>query len=190
VIAAVRYGAEWKKNVITPQTEIFDDISNGGLAAVSWVIPDEPDSDHPGETVDDGPSWVASVVNAVGQSSYWKSTAIIIVWDDWGGLYDNLAPPQASYGGLGFRVPAIIVSPYAKAGYISKTQYQFGSILRYIENNWNLGSLGTSDRHATSIRDCFDYSQRPITFSPIPSKLSRSYFQRRRPSYLPIDDDM
>jgi phospholipase C len=195
-IKAVRYGPEWTDgHISTPQTNIFSDISGGTLQNVSWVMPDEPDSDHPGESKDTGPEWVASVVNAIGQSQYWNSTAIIIVWDDWGGLYDNLAPQQVGFGGLGFRVPAIVISPYAKigsgsqGGYISTTQYEFGSILKYIEQNWNLGSLGTSDQRANSLIDSFDYTQSPRTFSVIPSSLSKEYFIRRKPSYLPIDTD-
>jgi phospholipase C len=190
VISSVRYGPEWKANIATPQTKIFDDISNETLPAMSWVIPDKPDSDHPGGQVDNGPSWVASVANAVGQSPYWASTAIIVVWDDWGGLYDNAPPAQHGFGGLGFRVPALIVSPYAKAGYISQTNYEFGSILKYVENNWNLGSLGTTDKTSTSIIDCFDYSQKPIKFRKIGAKYSERYFRSRRPSGLPIDNDM
>jgi phospholipase C len=190
VVYAVRYGPEWKTNISYPQTNIFSDISTHALPAMSWLIPDEPDSDHPGEKVDDGPAWVASVVNAIGESPYWDSTAIVIVWDDWGGLYDNLNPSQVGYGGLGFRVPAIIVSPYARAGLISQTNYDFGSILKYIEQNWELGSLGGSDKKATSIIDCFDYTQQPIKFQPIASEYSKAYFIRRKPSYLPIDDDM
>jgi phospholipase C len=190
-IKAVRYGSQWTDgHISSPQTNIFRDITSHTLQAVSWVIPDENDSDHPGTHSDTGPSWVASVVNAIGESSYWKSTAIVIVWDDWGGLYDNLNPRQLGYGGLGFRVPAIIVSPYAKPGYISPTQYEFGSILKYIENNWHLGSLGTSDKRATSIGDSFDYSQQPIPFSPISSAYSTSYFLHRKPSYLPVDTDL
>ncbi len=190
VIAPVRYGSEWRTNVVTPQTRIFRDIAKGKLASVSWVIPDEPDSDHPADPVDDGPSWVASVVNAIGTSTYWNSTAIVVVWDDWGGLFDNLPPRQVGFGGLGFRVPALIVSPYAKAGYISKTEYQFGSILRYIEDNWDLGRLGTSDAHSKSIADCFDYSQQPIKFKRIRSSRSEEYFIHRPPSGLPVDDDL
>ena len=188
VIAPVRYGAEWKTNVVWPQTEILNDISNGSLPAVSWVIPTEPDSDHPGESVDHGPAWIASIVNAIGESPYWGSTAIVVVWDDWGGLYDNAAPKQYQFGELGFRVPALIVSPYAKAGYISKTRYEFASILKYIENNWKLGSLGTTDRRAASILDCFNYHQRPIQFQPIPSELNREYFMHEKPSGPPDDD--
>ncbi len=193
VIAPVRYGSEWNTNVITPQTKILGDISSGALPAVSWLIPDLDDSDHPGQDQDTGPEWVATVVNAIGASAYWQSTAIVIVWDDWGGFYDNLgqlSPRKFGYGGLGARVPAIVVSPYAKRGYISPTYYEFGSILKYVEDNWNLGSLGTSDQRATSIIDCFDYSQPPIRFQYIPSRLDRSYFMHRTPSYSPIDDDL
>ncbi len=193
VIYPVRYGAEWITNVITPQTRIFYDISHRSLPAVSWLVPDAYDSDHPGEPEDNGPAWIANVVNAIGESRYWKSTAIVIVWDDWGGLYDNLgslSPRKYGYGGLGPRVPAIIVSPYAKAGYVSPTEYEFGSIVRYVEDNWNLGSLGTTDQRAKSIVDCFDYSRKPIAFRPISSTHDEAYFLHRKPSYLPDDTDL
>jgi phospholipase C len=189
VIYRVRYGPEWKTNISSPQTNIFSDVSNGSLAGVSWVIPDGDDSDHGGGRYDNGPSWVASIVNAIGKSRYWRSTAVVVVWDDWGGLYDNFNPPRHGYGGFGFRVPALIVSPYAKAGHISTTNYEFGSILKYIEQNWSLRPLGTEDANANSIIDCFDYSQLPITFSPIASDHDKSYFIHREPSNYPLDDD-
>lgn len=187
-IYPVRNGPEWGTNVSMPETNIFTDITSGSLPAVSWVIPEDKNSDHPGDTiqgaVDHGPEWVASVVNAIGESSYWDSTAIIIVWDDWGGLYDNAKPPfQDAYGGLGFRVPMLVVSPYArlrpngKSGYISHTKYEFGSIIKYIENNFNLGLLGTTDKRATSIGNIFDYGQGPRQFSEIPSSLGAQYFK-------------
>jgi phospholipase C len=190
VIAAVRYGPEWKTNISSPQTNIFKDISAGTLPAMSWVIPDEPESDHPGESVDYGPSWVASVVNAVGGSAYWNSTAIIVVWDDWGGLYDNDPPRQIGFGGLGFRVPALIVSAYARPGYIAKTEYQFGSILRYVEDNFRLGTLHTTDLTSNSLIDCFDYKQKPIIFHKISSTQDERFFLRQKPSNEAIDDDM
>ncbi|MGC9993616.1 MAG: alkaline phosphatase family protein [Candidatus Cybelea sp.] len=188
VIYPVRHGSEWGTNVSMPETNIFSDISAGTLPAVSWVIPEDKNSDHPGDHlqggVDEGPQWVASVVNAMGQSQYWDSTVIIVVWDDWGGLYDNAAPAfQDDYGGLGFRVPMLIVSPYARTGsgsqggYISHTQYEFGSILKYIENNFNLGSLGTTDKRTTSIGDVFNYDRKPRQFKTIPSTLDAKYFQ-------------
>jgi phospholipase C len=200
-IAPVRYGSEWGTNVTTAepfQNEIFDDISSGTLPAVSWLIPDESGSDHPGagNTKDVGPDWVASVVNAVGESSYWNSTAIIVVWDDWGGFYDHVPPPFFdNWGGLGFRVPMLLVSAYARqgtgsqGGYISHTQYEFGSILKFIEDNWDLGSLGTTDSRATSVVDCFDFTQSPRKFTSIPSDLSASYFRAQPASYLPIDSE-
>jgi phospholipase C len=158
------------------------------------VIPEDQNSDHIGDgDVDDGPAWVASVVNALGESSYWNSTAIVILWDDWGGLYDNAKPPCLSkaqcrddQGGLGFRVPMIVVSPYAKlgkssqAGYVSATQYEFASVLKYIENNFGLGSLGTTDKRATSIVDCFNYNQKPRSFTSIPSQHDAHYFITHR----------
>ena len=191
-IAAVRYGSEWSTNISSPETNVISDAQNGTLPAVSWVIPDAANSDHPGEGQDTGPSWVASVINAIGENSDWNSTAIVVVWDDWGGLYDNegrLNPKKYGYGGLGLRVPAIIISPYARAGFISTTQYEFGSILKYIEQNWNLGSLGTSDQRAKSIIDCFNYNQSPIQFQPIQSSHRASYFLREKHSYRGPDSD-
>ena len=136
-IKAVRYGTEWQTNVTKSEKEIFKDISNGTLPAMSWLIPDNTNSDHPGSGSDTGPSWVASVVNAVGESNYWSSTAVIVVWDDWGGFYDHVPPPFLdNWGGVGFRVPMLVVSAYAhkgtssQGGYVSHTQYEFGSILR------------------------------------------------------------
>ena len=93
-IDAVRHGPDWA-NISTPETNILNDVSNERLPALSWVIPDQPDSDHPNgpNAPDDGPSWVAQVVNAIGTSNYWNSTAIVVLWDDWGGFYDNVSPP-------------------------------------------------------------------------------------------------
>jgi len=172
------------------------DISNEALPAVSWIVPDRQNSDHPGAGSDTGPSWVASIVNAVGQSSYWSSTAIVVVWDDWGGFYDHVPPPfQDDWGGLGFRVPMLVVSPYAKqgqssqGGYISHTQYEFGSILKFVEDNFGLGRLGTTDVRANSIADCFDFLQKPRPFKRIPAQYSRRYFEMQRPSYEPVDEE-
>ncbi len=195
-IEAVRYSNEWGSNVTNSDTQIFTDISRGRLPAVSWVIPDRENSDHPSSPGDAGPSWVASIVNAVGESPYWANTAIIIVWDDWGGFYDHVPPPFLDhFGGLGFRVPMIVVSAYAPRGisssyYVSHTQYEFGSILKFIENTFELGRLHTTDARATSIEeDCFDFSSPPRVFQQIPSSYSESYFLRQRPSYEAVDDE-
>lgn len=188
-IKAVRYSYEWGNNIVTPETLIFQDLSSGHLANVSWVIPDIANSDHPDNLSTTGPSWVASVVNAVGQSQYWKSTAIIVVWDDWGGLYDHVPPPQLDYEGLGCRVPMLVISPYARRGYVSHTRYEFGSILRFLEDNWSLQNLGTTDVRANSIADMFDLNQLPRPFERIAAPYSHAYFEREKPSNKPVDDE-
>ncbi len=187
-VKAVRYSREWSTNISTPETKIFSDISNRRLKQVSWLIPDFANSDHPGAGSDTGPSWVAQVVNALGKSSYWESTAIIVVWDDWGGWYDHVAPPQLDFESLGFRVPMIVVSPYVHKGTISHTQYEFGSIIRFIEENWKLGRLHDStDKRAQSVGDLFDFSMVPRKFRPIAAKYSRSFFLHQLPSNKPVD---
>jgi phospholipase C len=189
-IKAVRYGPEWKTHVTSTSSAIFKAISDGSLPAVSWVVPTLPNSDHPGPHSDQGPSWVANIVNAIGEGAYWKTTAIVIVWDDWGGFYDNAPPPfRDDGGGLGFRVPMLVVSPYTRKGHISHTQYEFGSILKFIEDNWRLGRLGSSDVRSRSIADCFNFAQRPRKFVPISAKYSRAYLESQPPSNQPVDDE-
>ncbi|HEX3671743.1 MAG TPA: alkaline phosphatase family protein [Candidatus Cybelea sp.] len=193
-IKYVRYGPDWPSNVVAPQTKVLTDISSGNLAAVTWVTPSYADSDHPAHHSDQGPSWVSSIVNAIGESPFWNSTAIIVLWDDWGGFYDNAKPPQLDYRGLGIRVPCLIISPYAKVGYVDHTQYEFGSILRFIEevNGVRAGSIGSvkngyTDGRATGLSDAFDFTKPPRKFSTIPSKYPRSYFLHEPPSSDPVD---
>jgi phospholipase C len=191
-IEAVRKGPEWSSNISIPETNIFNDITNHELAAVSWVIPDQVNSDHPADNHRPftGPAWIAQIVNAIGESDYWNSTAIILVWDDWGGFYDHVPPAFFDdAGGLGFRVPAIVISPYVKAGTISHTQFEFGSILKFIENTYGLASMGTTDARAKSIGVIFHFSQKPRAFTPIPAERSREFFLHQAPSYLPVDTE-
>lgn len=188
-IKSVRYGPDWSSDISSPPSNVLADIANGRLAQMSWVIPDFLNSDHPLAASNTGPAWVSSIVNAIGASKYWNSTAIIIVWDDWGGWYDNVPPPQLDYDGLGFRVPMIVVSPWARRGYISHTQYEFGSILEFVEQTFNVPSLGTTDARATSILDCFDFTQAPRLFTAIPSSIGRRFFLNQRPSYHVVDDE-
>ena len=101
-------GPDWNRNVLSPQTRVLTDAKTGHLPAVSWVIPDSVDSDHVGGGSTMGPEWVSSVVNAIGTSADWNSTAIVVVWDEWGGWYDSVPPPQLDARGLGFRVPCVI----------------------------------------------------------------------------------
>jgi phospholipase C len=184
-------GSDWTNNVILQSTQILSDISSGNLAAVSWVIPNGPQSDHPLATDGSGPSWVASVVNAVGQSQYWSNTAIFILWDDWGGWYDHVAPSIKNSYEYGFRVPLIVVSPYAKKKYISHVTHHFGSILKYIEENFGLPSLGYSDSYPETddMSDCFDYLQTPGAFQPIQAPQGAKYFLENKQAPSDPDDD-
>jgi phospholipase C len=196
-----------------PNTNIFCDVSGTAgtkvcptpnpsgtveLPGVSWVIPTGEESDHYNlntagtRIVDTGPDWVSSVVNAIGESKYWNSTAIVIIWDDWGGFWDHLPPPQLDYRGLGFRVPLIVVSPYAKKGYVSHTQYEFGSILKFMESTFGLASLGTTDVRANNLTDAFDFSNKPRKFVPIAPQTSghdAAYFMNLPPSHSAPDSE-
>jgi phospholipase C len=169
------------------------DIQQGNLASVSWVIPTGAESDHAFSNDGSGPSWVASVVNAIGNSPYWNNTVILIAWDDWGGWYDHVAPPiDAKYGYYenGFRVPLLVVSAYTAAGYVSQQTHTFGSILKFIETAFSLPLIppGTFvDSRSDALSDFFDFSQPPRTFVPISAPLDANFFLHdRRP---PTDPD-
>src|SRR5271166_5613466 len=167
-------GSDWtgtSPKVVLNQTQsnaqILSDIASDQLAQVSWVIPDGAASDPASSNNGCGPSCVTSVVNALGNSPYWSNTAIFLTWDDWGGWYDHVAPQILNSYEYGFRVPMIVVSPYAKAATISHTTHDFGSILKFIEENFNLPSLGYADAVATDFSDSFDFTQSPLTFKTI-----------------------
>jgi phospholipase C len=189
-------GTIWTSDVSIPQTKALTDIANGHLAQVTWIIPSGLSSDHALGNNGSGPSWVASIVNAIGNSAYWANTAIIIAWDDWGGWYDHVAPKVVNDGvswgsgyTYGFRVPLIVVSPYAKAAYISHDTHDFGSILKYIETTFDLPSLGYADARADDLADCFDLTQKPLTYRTIPSPLNAAFFLNdKRPPTDPDDD--
>jgi phospholipase C len=173
--------ADWHDDIITPQTKFFDDVRNARLRPVSWVVPTWVNSDHAGSRSATGPSWVASLVNAIGQSRYWSSTAIFIFWDDYGGWYDDVPPPFADYDGLGIRVPLLVISPYAKRGYVSHTQYEHGSILKFVEDRFGLPRMAASDTRANSLDDCFDFDRAPRAFVPIKAPYGEKFFARQPP---------
>ncbi|MGB8627678.1 MAG: alkaline phosphatase family protein, partial [Candidatus Cybelea sp.] len=167
-IEKIRHGPDWKKNMRMPNTTVFTDVKNGKLPAVSWVIPSLEDSDHPASGCNGGPRWVTSVVNAIGKSKYWDTTAVIVLWDDWGGWYDPAPPAQINYTSLGMRVPMIVISPWAQQNTVVHTEYQFGSILKFVEENFGLGSLHTTDATSTSMGDIFNFNQSGTAFKPEP----------------------
>ena len=182
-------GPDWKNDVITPPSQFLNDVTNGNMRTVSWITPTWANSDHAGSGSKSGPSWVTSVVNTIGTSKYWNSTAIFIMWDDYGGWYDPVAPKFVDYDGLGLRIPLLIISPYAKQGYVSHVHYEHGSILRFVEDQFGLGRLAASDSRATSPQaDCFDFSQPPRRFTPFQSKYDRNFFMHQALSRHPVDD--
>lgn len=188
-IKHIRYGPDWTNNVISPQTQVLTDIQNGQLAQVTWIVPAFSYSDHAGvSSTAQGPDWVADIVNAIGGSQYWDSTVIFISWDDWGGWYDHVVPPQIDNMGYGFRVPLIIVSPYAKHAYISEQVHEFSGFLKYTEETFGLPSLGTRDVNADDFVDCFDYTQKPQPYTAVPVKFNAAYFMAKH-DLTPPDDD-
>jgi len=175
-ISNIYEGPDWKKDVVKDSV-FFSDVSGGTLPTVSWITPTCANSDHAGCNSDTGPSWVASVVNAVGQSKYWDSSVIFVFWDDAGGWYDHVAPSKVDYDGYGFRLPLLIVSPYAKQKYVSHEIYEHGSILKFIEDRFNLPHLSASDTRANSPEDyAFNWGDPPRKFQVIPAKYDKEYF--------------
>ncbi|MBV9719477.1 MAG: hypothetical protein JOZ77_09155 [Candidatus Eremiobacteraeota bacterium] len=176
---AVRHiysGPDWSK-VIYPQKRFLTDVPAGKLASFTWITPICANSDHTNCGGGFGPSWVAALVNTIGKSKFWNSTAIFVQWDDWGGLYDPVAPPYEDYDGLGFRVPLLVISPYARKNHVSHVQYETSSVLRFAEDLFGLGQLAVSDRRAASpAADCFDFTQAPRAFVPIQAPKGIGFF--------------
>jgi phospholipase C len=169
-------GPDWAK-VITPQKKFLTDVPAGNLASFTWITPICANSDHTNCGGGFGPSWVAALVNTIGESKFWSSTVIFVQWDDWGGLYDPVAPPFEDYDGLGFRVPLLVISPYAKKNHVSHVQYETASVLRFAEDLFGLGQLAAADKRATSpAADCLDFTQRPRAFVPIHAPKGRRFF--------------
>jgi phospholipase C len=142
-------------NHILNQGAFFDDLRNSRLPQVSWIMPDDDLSEHPPYDISRGEEWVKSVIKAVQSSSYWSSTAIFLTWDDYGGWYDHVAPPQVDQYGYGFRVPLLLISPAARHGYIDHSVSDHTSILRFVETIFNLSPLTSRDAHAYNLWNAF-----------------------------------
>jgi phospholipase C len=183
-------GPDWHNDVFSPQTDFFKDVKGGKLRPVSWVTPTCENSDHASCNSNTGPAWVASLVNAIGESKYWKTTAIFVVWDDYGGWYDHVPPKKLDYDGLGFRVPMLVISPYAKKGHVSHEDYELTSILRFVEDRFGLPTMASADHRALSpAADCFDFTQSPRKFKQIPSAKNEEYFMHQPPDPRPVDTE-
>jgi phospholipase C len=171
-IERVRMNPEiWQRHIF-PVDNFVADVDDGRLAPVTWVTPRYELSEHPEWSFCHGENWTTEIVNAVMRSRFWKDTAIFITWDDYGGFYDHVPPPQVDDFGFGFRVPLLTISPYAKPGYIDSELGEFSSVLRFIEDNWGLSQLTHRDRDAFNLSYLFDFEQEP-----------------RDPFELPLRDD-
>jgi len=195
-------------HVDSRQAQVLSDIAACNLPSVSWVIPDAADSDHAVINNGTGPSWVASIVNAIGTQAacqngdvYWDSTAILITWDDWGGWYDHVPPYHTGgWGGsqnwgagytYGLRVPLLVVSAYTQAGSVDNANHDFGSILRFVEANYGLGLIGPgfyADAQADNLSGFFTLTS-PRSFAPVAAKFGPWYFHTAKRSKVGPDDD-
>lgn len=160
-IKHVRYSPMWKQNVPSDQSFI-PDVQHGELPSVSWLVTDAQHSDHPPSSICVGEGWTVRVINAIMRSRFWPHTAIILTWDDFGGFFDHVPPPRLSYSNFGPRVPAIVISPYSRAGHIDDSQMDFSSMLHFVEQNWHLPSLNQRDRTAGSMLGSFNFHQHPL----------------------------
>ncbi|HMB21795.1 MAG TPA: alkaline phosphatase family protein, partial [Anaerolineales bacterium] len=145
---------------IVDMNEYYTDLENGTLPAVAYIVPSGA-SEHPPGSVQSGQKFVKSLIQALMRSEAWDSSAFLLVYDDWGGWYDHVPPPQIDDFGYGMRVPALMVGPYVRRGYVDSTQLEFTSILKFIEDNWNLKPLTKRDANANSLASAFDFSQSP-----------------------------
>jgi phospholipase C len=168
-IKHIRETDQWKEHVF-PVDQVVDDIRHDQLPSVTWIAPRFEDSEHPKfrTSLCQGENWTTSVVDAIMGSPMWKDTAIFISWDEWGGYYDHVPPQQIDRFGLGFRVPLLVISPYALRGHIDHRWGEFSSVLRFIEENWGLASLTRRDRTASDLSYDFDFTRSPLPADPLP----------------------
>jgi phospholipase C len=162
--------ARWQQH-IHPVDGVVADIKANRLPPVTWITPRFELSEHPEYNFCHGENWSTKVIDAIMQSPMWKNTAIFLTWDDYGGFYDHMPPPQVDDFGFGIRVPLMVLSPYTVDGKVSHELGEFSSVLRFIEDNWHLGQrLTHRDREATPMLSAFDFSQPPRPPDPLPQR--------------------
>lgn len=170
-IRHMRDSAAWAEHVV-PVAQFAVDAAAGNLPAVSWISTPSQWSEHPPSSVCVGENWSATLLTALGAGPNWKDTAMFLTWDDFGGFYDHVAPQQVDHWGLGFRVPFLVISPFAKPGYIDHTKGEFSSVLRFIEANFNLPNLTDRDKagSTTDLTQFFDFTQTPTPMPALPQR--------------------
>ena len=161
----------------------YQDVAGDDFPEVSWIVPTGKNSEHPPASVTVGMWHVTQLINAIMKSNHWADTAIVLTWDDYGGFYDHVPPPAVDAYGFGPRVPTLLISPYAKKGFVNHTQFDFTSPLKLIERRFGLEPLTDRDRTSNDMMDCFDFGQKPL--DPViitkDSKLDFSGMKTTRP---------
>jgi phospholipase C len=141
-------------------------LASGDVGHVTYIKPSPIACEHPGiGPVGVGVDWTRKVVNEIGASQYWERCAIIITYDDYGGFYDHVAPPQLDALGCGFRVPCIIISPYAKKGFIDHTPLEHSSLCKFAETLFGIPAMTARDAQSADMLEAFDFTQAPRDFS-------------------------
>ena len=159
-IANVFHTDMWHEHV-RPVDRLARDIEAGSLPPVSWVTPRFELSDHPPFSTGHSHNWITDIVNAVMKSPQWEHTAIFLTWDEWGGFYDPVMPPEVDPVGLGIRVPLLTISPYTRHGVIDDELGEFSTPLRFIADNWGLDYLTPRIANTHNFEHVFDFSKRP-----------------------------
>lgn len=159
-IKHIRFSPLWNQKVV-PDKQFAEDARHGRLPAVSWLVTGDA-SEHPPRSTCLGENWTVNQLNALMEGPDWPSTAVFVTWDDFGGFYDHVPPPVLDKYALGPRVPLLIISPYAKKGTITHTQYEFSSFLALVEKRFHLAPLTGRDRQANDMLDSFDFNQEPL----------------------------
>ncbi len=147
--------------------QYFEDLRNGTLPAVAYIAPSGP-SEHPPSSIQAGQKFVRSLIQALIARDAWHSSVFVLTYDDWGGWYDHVLPRRVDEFGYGFRVPALMISPYAKRGHIDHTELDYTSLLKFIQYNWGVGPLSTRDAQANNLLSAFDFNQVPRVARFIP----------------------
>jgi len=168
---------------IKPVDNVVTDIQSQGLDPVTWITPRFEQSEHPEWNLCYGENWTTRIVNAIMAGPDWESTAIFITWDDWGGFYDHVRPKNVDAFGYGFRVPLLLISPYAKRGYVDSHEGEFSSVLRFIEDNWGLSQLTKRDTNANNMSYEFDFNQDPRPPDPLPERQCQGSETAKPPSW-------
>src|SRR6266699_6349011 len=180
-IRHIRYGKDWQN--VVPTEQFMTDAANGNLPTVSWIVTPAKVSEHAPASVCVGENWTVEMLDALMKGSNWSSTAVFLTWDDFGGYYDHVKPQQIDGYGLGFRVPLIVISPYAKKGYIDHTQYEFSYMLRFAEDTLGLQTLTKRDKVANDMMNAFDFNQGPRQSFILQERTCNVAMQYNNPNY-------